>query len=568
MLSTLRSVPLQAGVRHFATKEVRHGAAARAVMLEGATVLARAVAVTLGPKGRNVVIEQPVGAPKVTKDGVTVARAVSLPIKMMNVGSEMLKQVATKTNDVAGDGTTSSTVLAHHIFREGSKAVAAGMNPMDIKRGIDTATKVVLDDLRQRSTPISTTEEIASVATISANGDKEIGSLIASAFERVGEAGTITIGDGKTLVHELDVVEGMKFDKGYISPYFITDAKSQRCVFEDPLTFVYDKKVSSLQSIIAILEYAVNTRRPLVIIAEDVESEALSTLIMNKLRGSIQVAAVKAPGFGDHRKACIEDIAVLTGSTIVSEERGQKLDENLDVESILGTAKAVTITKDDTIILGGAGEKSSIDERCELIKSAIEANTSNYEKDKLKERLAKLAGGVAVIKVGGASEIEVGEVKDRLNDALNATRAAVEEGIVPGGGTALLYATKKLEALELANFEQKVGVEIIKTALRAPIQAIIENAGGEGAVVVEKLLSEGDESRGYDAQTGTYVNMISAGILDPHLVVATGLADAASVAGLMTTTQALVADMPEELLKGKNAHVGAGYGGGMDDDWD
>jgi len=564
MLSTLRAVkPLAAsGARGFATKEIRHGAAARAAMLNGANRLADAVAVTLGPKGRNVVIDQSFGPPKVTKDGVTVAKAVEFKNKMVNVGANLIKQVASKTNDLAGDGTTTSTVLARAIFREGTKAVVAGMNPMDVKRGIDAAVKAVIEDLEARAKPISSPEEIKQVATISANGDQAIGEMIAEAFEKVGKDGTITIAEGKTIDHELEIVEGMKFDRGYISPYFMTDNKSQKCEFTDPLVLLCDKKISNVQSILPALEHSSKVQRPLLIIAEDIEAEALATLVVNKLRGGLQVAAVKAPGFGDHRKAMLQDLAVLTGGELISEETGTKLDDSFDPEA-LGTAKTITITKDDTVIMDGAGEKDDLAERCEQIQSMIEAVTSEYEKDKLKERLAKLSGGVAIIKVGGSSEVEVSEVKDRLNDALNATRAAVEEGIVPGGGTALLYASKKLESMDLGHFDRNVGKDIVKQAIRVPIMSIVANAGKEGVVVVEALLRQDSETKGYNAQSGEYVDMIEAGIIDPTLVVRCALADAGSVASLMTTTEVLIADFPEEKAP-SGGHGGMGMGD-MDD---
>merc|ERR1719316_319827 len=532
MHSTLRAArPLAAGARGFATKEIRHGASGRAAMLAGANRLADAVAVTLGPKGRNVVIDQSFGAPKVTKDGVTVAKAIEFKDKMVNVGANLIKQVASKTNDLAGDGTTTSTVLARAIFREGTKAVVAGMNPMDVKRGIDAACKTVVEDLESRAKQISSPEEIKQVATIASNGDEAIGSMIAEAFEKVGKDGTITVAEGKTIDHELDIVEGMKFDRGYISPYFITDGKAQKIHFTDPLILLYDKKISTVQSILPVLEHAAKAQRPLLIIAEDVEAEALATMVVNKLRGGLQIAAVKAPGFGDHRKAMLQDIAILTGGEIISEETGGKLDDSFDPEC-LGTAKTISITKDDTIILDGAGEQDELKDRCEQIQAMIDVTSSEYEKDKLKERLAKLSGGVAVIKVGGTTEVEVGEVKDRLDDALNATRAAVEEGIVPGGGVALLYASKKLDGMDLGNFDRNVGKDIVKQAIRVPIMSIAHNAGKEGVVVVEALLKQDNGTKGYNAQSGEYVDMISAGIIDPTLVVRCALADAASVASL------------------------------------
>merc|ERR1719469_1466208 len=427
---------------------------------------------------------------------------------MANIGAALIKQVASKTNDIAGDGTTTSTVLARAIFREGTKAVAAGMNPMDLKRGIDTSVKTVLEDLEKRAVPISKPEEICSVATISANGDTVIGKMVADAFERVGKDGTITVAEGKTMEHELEVVEGMKFDRGFISPYFVTDTKAQKCHFTDPLILIYDKKISTVQSIVPVLEHASKAQRPLFIVAEDVENEALATLVVNKLRGGLQVCAVKAPGFGDQRKAVMQDLAILTGAELISEETGMKLDETFDPE-VLGSAKTITITKDDTVLLDGAGDADDISARSEQIQSMIESTSSEYEKDKLKERLAKLSGGVAVIRVGGASEVEVSEVKDRFTDALCATRAAMEEGIVPGGGTALLYATKKLDGLELANFDQVVGKDIVKEAIKNPIMSIIKNAGKEGAVITANLLKQDDETQGYDAQTGEYVDMLA-----------------------------------------------------------
>mmetsp|Transcript_29857 Transcript_29857/g.79460 ORF Transcript_29857/g.79460 Transcript_29857/m.79460 type:complete len:587 (+) Transcript_29857:75-1835(+) len=535
-----------AAVRSFAAaKDIRHGSEARGFMLEGCNRLADAVAVTMGPKGRNVVIEQSYGPPKVTKDGVTVAKSIDLKATpMINVGAQLVKQVSSRTNDVAGDGTTTATVLARAIFREGCKAVAAGMNPMDIKRGMDAAVKVVLEDLASQAIMIDSPESIKSVATIAANGDEAIGSLITRAFEKVGKDGTITVQDGKTLEHELEVVEGMKLDRGYISPYFITNAKAQRVELENPLILLCNKRISSVASILPILEQVAKVQKPLLVIAEDIDGEALAMLIVNKLRGGLKVAAVKAPGFGDNRKAMLQDLAVLTGAHIVSEDLGEKL-EDLDILQ-LGTCKSVTITKDDSIMLDGAGLKEAIEERCETIRDAIEGTSSQYEKDKLKERLAKLTGGVAVIKVGGASEVEVNEVKDRLNDALCATKAALEEGIVPGGGTALLYAARKLKDLKLDSLDQQVGVDAIRAALSQPCIQIAQNAGEEGAVVVKTLLSQEDRHLGFNAQTGQYVDMIKEGIIDPTKVVRTALADAASVASLMTTTECVIAEeLPE-----------------------
>lgn len=534
------------GARCFAAaKDIRHGSEARALMLEGCNRLADAVAVTMGPKGRNVVIEQSFGAPKVTKDGVTVAKSIDLKsAPMVNVGAQLVKTVASKTNDVAGDGTTTATVLARAIFREGCKAVAAGMNPMDIKRGMDHATKIVLEDLASQATHIETPDKIRSVATIAANGDEQIGKMITEAFEKVGKDGTITVSDGKTMDHELEVVEGMQLDRGYISPYFITNVKAQKAEMENPLVLIFDKKISSVQAILPVLEQVAKVQKPLLLIAEDVDGEALSMLIVNKLRGGLKVAAIKAPGFGDNRKAILQDLAVLTGAELITEELGGKLE---DVQlSQLGTAKTITIDKDSTVILDGAGEKVRIEERCESIRDAIDASTSEYEKDKMKERLAKLGGGVAVIKVGGASEVEVNETKDRLNDALNATKAALEEGIVPGGGAALLYATLKLEGVKLESLDQQVGVDAIKAALKQPCIQIAQNAGEEGAVVVQTLTKEKALSKGFNAQTGEYVDLIEAGIIDPTKVVRTALADAVSVASLMTTTEAIIAEEVEE----------------------
>lgn len=546
MLSTLRVArPAATGLcRSFASKEIKHGAEARALMLQGCNRLADAVAVTMGPKGRNVVIEQSFGSPKVTKDGVTVAKAVELKASpMVNVGAQLVKTVASKTNDVAGDGTTTATVLARAIFREGCKAVAAGMNPMDIKRGMDQAVKVVLDDLAVQATMIDDPKDIRNVATIAANGDAKIGDMITEAYGKVGKDGTITVADGKTLEHELEVVEGMKLDRGYISPYFITNAKMQQVELEDPLILLYEKKISSVQPILPILEQAMKAQKPLLVMAEDIDGEALALLVVNKLRVGLKVAAVKAPGFGDNRKSILQDLAVLTGAELVSEETGGKL-EDLTL-SQLGSAKTVRIGKDDTIVLGGAGTADAIEGRCEQIRDAIELTKSTYEKDKMKERLAKLSGGVAVLKVGGASEVEVNEVKDRLEDALNATQAALEEGIVPGGGTALLRATLKLDELKLGNLDQQVGVDAIKAALRQPCMQIASNAGEEGAVVVRTILSSEDAKFGFNAATGEYVDMIQAGIIDPKKVVRSALADASSVAGLMTTTEAIIAEEAE-----------------------
>mmetsp|Transcript_19663 Transcript_19663/g.47664 ORF Transcript_19663/g.47664 Transcript_19663/m.47664 type:complete len:564 (+) Transcript_19663:61-1752(+) len=545
MLSTMRSAARTTralNTRAFASKEIRHGRDARQALLAGCNVLADAVAGTMGPKGRNVVIEQSFGAPKVTKDGVTVAKAVDLEDKMQNLGAQLLKQVSSKTNDIAGDGTTTATVLGRAIMVEGCKAVAAGMNPMDLKRGIDAAVQVVLKDLAERAKPIENKSEIEQVATIAANSDSEIGSMLSQAFERVGKDGTITVSEGKTLYHELEVVEGMRFDRGFISPHFCTNAKAQVVEMTKPLVLMHDKKISNVQSILPVLEHVSKLQRPLLIVAEDVDGDALATLVLNKLRGGLQVCAVKAPGFGDHRKAMLQDIAVLTGGEVVSEDTGMKL-EQMEMTA-LGECETLKVTKDDTIVLGGSGSQAEISERIDQIREAIEMNSSEYEKDKMKERLAKLSGGVAVIKVGGASEVAVSETKDRLNDALNATKAAVEEGIVPGGGAALLYATKRLDDLKMANSDQQVGVDIVRRALQKPVATIVRNAGGEGSMVVHKLLQQSDENVGYDAQNGEFVNMLEKGIIDPTKVVRTALVDASSVASLMTTTEAVIADIP------------------------
>ncbi|KAK6138494.1 hypothetical protein DH2020_027770 [Rehmannia glutinosa] len=543
--------------RNYAAKDIRFGVEARALMLKGVEELADAVKVTMGPKGRNVVIEQSWGAPKVTKDGVTVAKSIEFKDKVKNIGASLVKQVANATNDVAGDGTTCATVLTRAIFTEGCKSVAAGMNAMDLRRGITMAVDAVVTNLKSRARMISTSEEIAQVGTISANGEREIGELIAKAMEKVGKEGVITIQDGKTLFNELEVVEGMKLDRGYISPYFITNQKNQKCELEDPLILIHEKKISSINAIVKVLELALKRQRPLLIVAEDVESDALATLILNKLRAGIKVCAVKAPGFGENRKSSLQDLAVLTGGQVITEELGMNLD---DVElDMLGSCKKVTISKDDTVILDGAGEKKSIEERCEQIRSTIELSTSDYDKEKLQERLAKLSGGVAVLKIGGASEAEVGEKKDRVTDALNATKAAVEEGIVPGGGVALLYASKELDKLPTTNFDQKIGVQIIQNALKTPVHTIASNAGVEGAVVVGKLLESDNPDLGYDAAKGEYVDMVKAGIIDPLKVIRTALVDAASVSSLMTTTEAIVVEQP------KDEKVAPPMGGGMGD---
>ena len=645
-------------------KEVKFGVESRAMMLQGCDQLADAVQVTMGPKGRNVVIEQSFGAPKITKDGVTVAKNIEFSDRFMNLGASLVKQVASATNDVAGDGTTTATVLTRAIFSEGCKSVAAGMNPMDLRRGIQAAVDKVVAELKSKAKLISTTEEIAQVGTISANGEREIGDLIARAMEKVGKEGVITVADGKTLENELEVVEGMKFERGYISPYFITNAKNQKCELENPYVLIFEKKISGLNPLLPVLESVLKTSRPLLIVAEDVESEALATLIVNKLRGGVKICAVKAPGFGENRKSNLQDIAILTGGTVVSEDLGHKLDQ-VDI-SMLGTAKKITVSKDDTIILDGAGEKATIEERCEQLRDAIAESSSDYDREKMQERLAKLSGGVAVLKVGGGSEVEVSEKKDRVVDALNATKAAVDEGIVAGGGTALLKASKALTELEgsmpnfdqkvgvqiikaairvpmktiannagvestsdydrekmqerlaklsggvavlkvgggsevevsekkdrvvdalnatkaavdegivagggtallkaskaltelegsMPNFDQKVGVQIIKAAIRVPMKTIANNAGVEGSVVVEKVLGSDDDSWGYDAATGEYGDMIAAGVIDPLKVVRTALTDAASVSSLMMTSECMIVEGRKD-----PADVAAGMGG-------
>uniref|UniRef100_A0A2P2IMF5 Uncharacterized protein n=1 Tax=Rhizophora mucronata TaxID=61149 RepID=A0A2P2IMF5_RHIMU len=530
--------------RNYAAKDIKFGVEARALMLRGVEELADAVGVTMGPKGRNVVLEQSWGAPKVTKDGVTVAKSIEFEDRVKNVGASLVKQVANATNDVAGDGTTCATVLTQAIFVEGCKSVAAGMNATDLRRGISMAVDAVVTNLKSRARMISTSEEIAQVGTISANGEREIGELIAKAMEKVGKEGVITISDGKTLYNELEVVEGMKLDRGYISPYFITNEKSQKCELEDPLILIHEKKISNLNAIIKVLELALKKQRPLLIVAEDVESEALATLILNKLRAGIKVCAIKAPGFGENRKACMQDLAILTGGEIITEELGLNI-EKVGPE-MLGSCRKVTVSKDDTIILDGLGDKKAIEERCEQLRSAIEISTSDYDKEKIQERLAKISGGVAVLKIGGASEPEVGEKKDRVTDALNATKAAVEEGIVPGGGVALLYASKELDKLQTANFDQKIGVQIIQNALKMPVHTIATNAGVEGAVIVGKLLEQDNPDLGYDAAKGEYVDMVKAGIIDPLKVIRTALVDAASVSSLMATTEAVVSELPKD----------------------
>jgi len=540
-----------------AAKEVKFAGDARARMMRGIDVLADAVKVTLGPKGRNVILDKAFGAPRTTKDGVTVAKEIELADKFENMGAQMVREVASKTNDAAGDGTTTATVLAQAIVSEGCKAVAAGMNPMDLRRGVDAAVEAVVADLKKRSKKVSSTEEISQVGTISANGDTEIGGMISDAMQRVGNEGVITVEEAKSLATELDVVEGMQFDRGYLSPYFITNADKMICELENPYILLHEKKLSGLQAMLPLLETVVQSSRPLLIIAEDVEGEALATLVVNKLRGGLKVAAVKAPGFGDRRKAMLEDMAILTGGQVVSEDLGIKL-ENVTLD-MLGTAKKIMITKEETTIIDGAGKKKEIEARCGQIRAQAEETSSDYDKEKLQERLAKLAGGVAVIRVGGATEIEVKERKDRVEDAMNSTRAAVEEGVVAGGGLALLNATKALKKVVPDNDDQKVGVDIVRRALQTPVRQIAENAGAEGSVVVGKLLEAKGANIGYDAQNGIYTDMFKAGIIDPTKVVRIALQDAASVAGLLITTEAMVGEKSEK----KDAAPAAPDMGGM-----
>ena len=541
-------------------KQIEYGAKAREKILEGVDKLANAVKVTLGPKGRNVVLEKSFGAPRITKDGVTVAKDIELADKFQNMGAQMVREVASKTNDEAGDGTTTATVLAQSIIREGSKAVAAGMNPMDLKRGIDLATEAVVAEIRKKSKKISGKEEIAQVGTISANGDKEVGDKLAEAMEKVGKEGVITVEEGKSLEFELDVVEGMQFDRGYLSPYFVTNPEKMTAILENPYILIFEKKLSGLQQLLPLLEAVVQSSRPLLIIAEDVEGEALATLVVNKLRGGLKVAAVKAPGFGDRRKSMLEDIAILTGGRVISEDLGEKL-ENISLDA-LGSAKKVSISKEETTIVDGAGKKKDISARADQIRAEIGDTSSDYDKEKLQERLAKIAGGVAVIRVGGATEVEVKERRDRVDDALNATRAAVEEGIVPGGGATLLKAAKVLDKLKGANDDQQAGINIIRKALEAPVRQIAQNAGVDGAVVAGKLKESDKDNEIFDAQNLTYVDAFKAGIIDPAKVVRTALQDAASIAGLLVTTEALVADQPEDKDSKGHAHGGM-PGGGM-----
>ncbi|MBS0248991.1 MAG: chaperonin GroEL [Proteobacteria bacterium] len=544
-----------------AAKDVKFSGDARDRMLRGVDILANAVKVTLGPKGRNVVIDKTFGAPRITKDGVTVAKEIELEDKFENMGAQMLREVASKTNDTAGDGTTTATVLAQAIVREGAKSVAAGMNPMDLKRGIDLATAAVIKDIEKRAKKVSSSAEVAQVGTISANGDATIGKMIAQAMQKVGNEGVITVEEAKAMETEVEIVEGMQFDRGYISPYFVTNAEKMIAELEDAYILLHEKKLSGLQSMLPVLEAVVQSGKPLIIIAEDVEGEAIATLVVNKLRGGLKVAAVKAPGFGDRRKAMLEDIAILTGGQLISEDLGIKL-ENVTV-SMLGRAKKVVIEKEKTTIVNGAGKKADIEARVQQIKAQIEETTSDYDREKLQERLAKLAGGVAVIRVGGATEVEVKEKKDRVEDALNATRAAVQEGIVPGGGTALLRAKKAVGKLSNDNSDVQAGINIVLKALEAPIRQIAENAGVEGSIVVGKITDEKSETYGFDAQNEEYVDMIAKGIVDPAKVVRTALQDAASVAGLLVTTEAMVAELPKEAGPAMPPGGGMGGMGGM-----
>ncbi len=545
-----------------AAKDVRFSSDARDRILRGVEILNNAVKITLGPKGRNVVLEKSFGAPRITKDGVTVAKEIELADKFENLGAQLVREVASKTNDLAGDGTTTATVLAAAIAKEGIKAVAAGLNPMDLKRGIDLAVNAVVEDLKKNSKKVTSNDEIAQVGTISANGEKSIGQMIANAMQKVGNEGVITVEEAKSLETELDVVEGMQFDRGYLSPYFITNAEKMTAELEDPYILVHEKKLSSLQALLPVLEAVVQTGKPLLIVAEDVEGEALATLVVNKLRGGLKVAAVKAPGFGDRRKAMLEDISVLTAGQMISEELGIKL-ENVSLQ-MLGRAKRVRIEKEATTIIDGAGEKKDIEARIGQIKSQIADTTSDYDREKLQERLAKLAGGVAVIRVGGATEVEVKEKKDLVEDALNATRAAVEEGVLPGGSIPLLRAIKALDGIKVENSDQRTGVEIVRKAIQSPAKQIIDNSGADGAVVVGKLIENSSYAYGYDAQTGEYGDLIKLGIIDPTKVVRTALQDAASVAGLVVTTEATVVEAPKKETPAMPAGGGMGGMGGMD----
>ena len=545
-------------------KDVRFNGDARDRMLRGINTLANTVKITLGPKGRNVVLDKSYGAPRITKDGVTVAKEIELADKFENMGAQMVKDVASRTSDQVGDGTTTATVLAQAIVREGAKAVAAGMNPMDLKRGIDMAVASVTDTIKKVAKKVSTNAEIAQVGTISANDDREIGEMIAEAMQKVGNEGVITVEEAKSLATELDVVEGMQFDRGYISPYFVTNAEKMVCELDNPYILLFEKKLPGLQVILPLLEAVVQSTSPLLIVAEDIEGESLATLVVNKLRGGLNVAAVKAPGFGDRRKAMLEDLAVLTGGQVISEDLGIKLETvTLDM---LGRAKKVSIDKDNTTIIDGAGAKSDIQARCTQLRAQVEETTSEYDKEKLQERLAKLAGGVAIIRVGGVTEVEVKERKDRVDDAMHATRAAVEEGIVPGGGVTLLYASQALGGLNPENNDQKVGIDIVRRALQAPARQIFENAGADSSVIVGKLLEKGDANHGFDARSGTYVDMVSAGIIDPAKVVRLALQGAASIAGLLVTTEVMIADKPQPSAPAMPGGMGGGMGGmgGMD----
>ena len=546
-----------------AAKDVKFGIDARDRMLKGVDILANAVKVTLGPKGRNVILDKSFGAPRITKDGVSVAKEIELENKFENMGAQMVREVASKANDQAGDGTTTATVLAQAIVKEGARSVAAGMNPMDLKRGIDLATQAVVEDLKKRAKPVKG-DEVEQVATISANGDKDIASKIAEAMKKVGQEGVITVEEAKSLETELETVEGMQFDRGYLSPYFVTNSEKMICELDNPFILLHDGKLSNLQGILPTLENAVQSGRPLLIVAEDIEGEALATLVVNKLRGGLKVAAVKAPGFGDRRKAMLEDMAILTGGTVISEDVGIKL-ENITPD-MLGSSKKVRITKDDTTLVDGAGEKKQISDRVAQIKAQIGETSSDYDREKLQERLAKLAGGVAVIRVGGATEIEVKEKKDRVDDAMHATRAAVEEGVIAGGGVALLYATRALDSLKSINADQQAGINIVRRAIEAPIRQIVQNAGAEGSIVVGKLLDQKDTDFGYDAQNGEFTNLLKAGIIDPVKVVRNSLQSAASIAGLMITTEAMVSELPQDdkpAMPDMGAMGGMGGMGGM-----
>ena len=547
-------------------KDIKFSTDARSRLLKGINLLANAVRITLGPKGRNVVLDKSFGSPRITKDGVTVAKEIDLKDKFENMGAQMIKEVASKTSDTAGDGTTTATILAQAIVEEGLKAVAAGMNPMDLKRGIDTATKAIIEELKKKSKKISTNEEVKQVGTISANGDIEVGEHLAQAMEKVGNEGVITVEEGKGLETELNVVEGMQFDRGYLSPYFVTNAEKMTCELEDVYILLHEQKLSNLQPMLPLLESVAQSGKPLLIIAEEIEGEALATLIVNKLRGGLKIAAVKAPGFGDRRSAMLEDIALLTNGQVISEELGIKL-ENVKLDS-LGTAKKINIDKENTTIVGGSGKKSEIDARCNQIKNEIEQSDSDYDKEKLQERLAKLSGGVAVLNVGGASEVEVKEKKDRVEDAMNATRAAVEEGVVPGGGVALLYTKKILDSIKLSNPDQQVGINIVKKAIERPIRQIAKNAGVDGSIIVGKLLEQDNENYGYNAQTGKFTDLVKDGIIDPTKVVLSAIQDSASVAGLLITAEAVIADLPEDKkdlppMPDMGGGMGGMGGGGM-----